>query len=418
LTIAERELDSVKREVEEERRRREEMENFIGSVRGEEEGVKDRLRAALREATERTKEIEELRAELDNVRNERELIKNLEESHRSKITHLLSSHESTLRSLEEARARGEDLEGQIGTVRLESLELRGALRDLVEEKERVVRTLGVEHERVMRDWRAEADGDRAVLERRLDEVENELDEANSRASRLERESVESRRERDALTGELRRIKDELRDTRDVERVLREDLRQGKSSESGFEMRIEEMERVVAGLVDVGIGFRDVCVRAMGMANAMNAGPFGGGGNKGQNQQQPQQGQNQSQSQTQIQGSPGSPTPFPSTLSRHMASPGTLLPPNVDPPPLDPSDPQAVLEALRLFDHDTFLESISRTSTTIRKWHKQCKEYRERAKGKISFRNFQKGDLALFLPTRNSVSKPWAAFNGVCSSTFA
>ncbi|KAI9455244.1 autophagy-related protein 11-domain-containing protein [Lactarius psammicola] len=50
-----------------------------------------------------------------------------------------------------------------------------------------------------------------------------------------------------------------------------------------------------------------------------------------------------------------------------------------------------------------------TGSTIRKWQKHCKGYRERSKAKISFRNFAEGDLALFLPTRNS-TRPWAAFN--------
>ena len=83
----------------------------------------------------------------------------------------------------------------------------------------------------------------------------------------------------------------------------------------------------------------------------------------------------------------------------------------EPAPIDPSDPAAAVEALRAIDHDQFLEAINKAGQTIRKWQKQCKDYREKAKGKISFRNFAKGDLALFLPTRNSVTKPWAAFNG-------
>jgi autophagy-related protein 11 len=82
----------------------------------------------------------------------------------------------------------------------------------------------------------------------------------------------------------------------------------------------------------------------------------------------------------------------------------------EPPPVDPSDPAGAIEILRSFDHDHFLEVIAKASSTIRKWQKQCKEYRERAKSRISFQNFAKGDLALFLPTR-STSMPWAAFNG-------
>ena len=79
--------------------------------------------------------------------------------------------------------------------------------------------------------------------------------------------------------------------------------------------------------------------------------------------------------------------------------------------IDLNNPQAALKVLHEFDLEAFAEAIAKTGSTIRKWQKQCKEYRERAKGKISFRNFAKGDLALFLPTRNSISKPWAAFNG-------
>jgi autophagy-related protein 11 len=83
----------------------------------------------------------------------------------------------------------------------------------------------------------------------------------------------------------------------------------------------------------------------------------------------------------------------------------------EPPLVDPSDPAGAVEILRSFDHDHFLEVIAKASSTIRKWQKQCKEYRERAKSKISFQNFAKGDLALFLPTRTSTLKLWAAFNG-------
>ena len=36
--------------------------------------------------------------------------------------------------------------------------------------------------------------------------------------------------------------------------------------------------------------------------------------------------------------------------------------------------------------------------------------REESLEKISFKSFKQGDLALFLPTRNQVTRPWAAFN--------
>ena len=96
--------------------------------------------------------------------------------------------------------------------------------------------------------------------------------------------------------------------------------------------------------------------------------------------------------------------------------GQQQPPPPPPSPVpfvavDPSDPVGAIKVLRSFDHDGLLEAIAKTGRTVRKWQKQCKVYRERSKGKISFRNFAEGDLALFLPTRNSPLRPWAAFNG-------
>jgi autophagy-related protein 11 len=115
--------------------------------------------------------------------------------------------------------------------------------------------------------------------------------------------------------------------------------------------------------------------------------------------------------------PGSGSKGTSNLADSILSPGilaprsTLSPLREEPPPIDPTDPAAALEMLRAYDLDAFAETVTKVGSVTRKLLKQCKDYRERAKGKISFRNFAKGDLALFLPTRNSQSKPWAAFNG-------
>ncbi|ESK94344.1 hypothetical protein Moror_8209 [Moniliophthora roreri MCA 2997] len=48
-------------------------------------------------------------------------------------------------------------------------------------------------------------------------------------------------------------------------------------------------------------------------------------------------------------------------------------------------------------------------SNIRKIKKLCKKYLEQADGRIAFKDFAKGDLALFLPTRKP-SGSWAAFN--------
>ena len=74
-----------------------------------------------------------------------------------------------------------------------------------------------------------------------------------------------------------------------------------------------------------------------------------------------------------------------------------------------------------FDMTTFSEAIVKrikeADHTARKWQREARAYRDKshraqsaAHEKIAFRSFKEGDLALFLPTRNQATRPWAAFN--------
>ncbi|KAI8457916.1 hypothetical protein BY996DRAFT_6430376 [Phakopsora pachyrhizi] len=67
--------------------------------------------------------------------------------------------------------------------------------------------------------------------------------------------------------------------------------------------------------------------------------------------------------------------------------------------------------------DTVEKKLENLSQYVRKWMKESKGYGDRAKRaqelaqiRITFRDFAKGDLALFLPTRNPTPQVWAAFN--------
>ncbi|SCZ99570.1 BZ3500_MvSof-1268-A1-R1_Chr3-1g06109 [Microbotryum saponariae] len=74
--------------------------------------------------------------------------------------------------------------------------------------------------------------------------------------------------------------------------------------------------------------------------------------------------------------------------------------------------------------DAVRSKIDALSSATKKWIKEAKAYRERAlkaqtvaADKIAFRNFAIGDLALFLPTRDSAIPVWAAFNVSCPHHF-
>ncbi|MCJ1410203.1 oligomeric, coiled-coil, peripheral membrane protein [Ptychographa xylographoides] len=83
--------------------------------------------------------------------------------------------------------------------------------------------------------------------------------------------------------------------------------------------------------------------------------------------------------------------------------------------------EAFVREVQKFNMDTFTEAIIKrikdSEHTARKWQREAKAYREKshraqleAHEKIAYRSFKDGDLALFLPTRNQATRPWAAFN--------
>lgn len=83
--------------------------------------------------------------------------------------------------------------------------------------------------------------------------------------------------------------------------------------------------------------------------------------------------------------------------------------------------QSFIAALSRLEIDATVELTTKRYKDIemmaKKYQKDSRAYRERshrlqseAHDKIAYRNFKEGDLALFLPTRDQASKPWAAFN--------
>ncbi|KAL9634759.1 MAG: hypothetical protein Q9164_003900 [Protoblastenia rupestris] len=74
-----------------------------------------------------------------------------------------------------------------------------------------------------------------------------------------------------------------------------------------------------------------------------------------------------------------------------------------------------------FDIEAFNEAtykrIKDVEHVARKWQREARSYRDKAHRaqseaheRIALRSFKEGDLALFLPTRDQATKPWAAFN--------
>ena len=386
----ERDLQQARAQAESEATARRIMEDRHKDLLSSVERQRQELSNALSEATNQTKAAEVLRQQLAQAREEAEEIRALEARNAAKIAKLLEDQDETLRSLEQARARGGNLEAQVDTMCKERADMKQALEEASDEKDRLLRAQASEHDRQLRDYVAEADGDRAVLEHQffelraeLEDLERQLKEATAQVEMKEAGDVN-------LREELQRVERELKDARHVENVLREDIRAGRTSQSEFEHKVDGAERLIAQLLETSIAYRTAHFKALTYAQGAISHPS-------------------------ISKSIGQLVDSHTFLANTKHGSIVALD---EPSPVDPSDPAGAVEILRSFDHDLFLETILKTGSTIRKWQKQCKEYRERAKGKISFRNFAKGDLALFLPTRNSMSKPWAAFNGAYNTSLS
>jgi autophagy-related protein 11 len=377
----ERELQQARAQLENESIARRILEDRNGELSADISLQRKEIARALSDATEQAKEAEMLRQELARVREEFEEVKHLEQRNADKVAHLLEDQSNNLKNLEEARARGEDLELQIQAARKESEEVNQALKAASSEKDRLLKLQASEHDRIIRDHIAEADGDRAILGRQFSELQAVLGHKERELKEVRGNLEVADADAAGLREELQRVERELYEVRHVERLLRDDLKAGRASQHAFEQRIENNNRLIAQILDVAIHFRNSHAKVLHAAQMLGS----------------------HSSSARLSSNGLGESAFSLAPLRHNG-----VPQFEEPSPIDPDDPGGALDILREFDHDHFLETVTKS---IRKWQKQCKEYRERSKGKISFRNFAKGDLALFLPTRNSVSKPWAAFNG-------
>ena len=83
--------------------------------------------------------------------------------------------------------------------------------------------------------------------------------------------------------------------------------------------------------------------------------------------------------------------------------------------------QEFIERASEIDIEVFSEAMYKRIKDVehlaRKWQREAKAYRDKAhraqhdaNERIALRSFKEGDLALFLPTRDQATKPWAAFN--------
>ncbi|KAG9047230.1 oligomeric, coiled-coil, peripheral membrane protein [Tulasnella sp. UAMH 9824] len=339
-------------------------------------------------------------------------LSNLSEASDRRITTILREQADTLRQIKEVKANDEDLEARLRTTVDEGQRGFTALKEATPEKELIVKYQA---------WEA----DRTVLERQLAEARSQLEERSKEISELKIELQICRADQarveedfDALERQKKEQESDLK--RQIERLKRE-VEDGRGAVVELRRRMVVQERVTAEIINVATRMRDVNVEAMASCHRYLLGPkhtddnavtTGSASTGGDDFSTTSAMTNKTSNMFAASDTPSSSSFPPSTPpaihaafpAQSTAADGAVHSPTV------PLSPQEALAGLAAFDLEAFSEAVNKTGLTIRKWQKQCKEYRDRGRGKIAYRNFQKGDLALFLPTRNSEARPWAAFN--------
>ena len=332
----------------------------LEAVRASHLDAESRFKDATRRLEDAESKVTDVREGLQRVEDTLSETRRIGQSLREELMSSRISQSETQQRLDDVTQRLEDVQSNAERANTDAECAKEELRR-VEHELRAVQTV----ERSLRDDLKASRASQSEAEKRLKGVTRQLKDAQSGA---EADKVN-------MQEKLCETEHELREAKRIEGLLRDNLvSTGRGSQLDFEQRLEESNRLIAQLLDVAITFRGMHHQALLKFQSMTTHP------------NVQEGQVDSLGEASC-----------SFVAQ-------------EPPPVDTSDVVGAVELLREFDRDYFLGRVTEVGSVIRKWQKQCKIYRDRAKGKMAFRDFSKGDLALFLPTRNSPLKPWAAFN--------
>ncbi|BGP31874.1 oligomeric, coiled-coil, peripheral membrane protein [Rhodotorula toruloides] len=295
-------------------------------------------------------------------------------------------------ALDESHTR---LQGELGTLRLELDRARSTIAEqetklvAAEESQRELTLAIAEKDRLLRDHRSEAELDRALLEK-------EAAEAQKGTQAKEQELKDARRHERLLEEAIDALKEQIGRWEKVAQAKEEDI-------AGIRKTVEDVKaEKERALVDADKDLRKMTDLARG-AVALTG-----------------RLRDENDKITAILNTPPPAKADGGSAGVDKAAVDAYVPAV---PALDyaSGDLEGLLTELEKYNHDTLTDAVknkvdSLTSVT-KKWVKEAKAYRERAhraasgaNDKIAFRHFAKGDLALFLPTRNSAVPVWAAFN--------
>ena len=319
-------------------------------------------------------------------------LKNAEQALVGQIQDLQEERTKHLAALSEAQSSTLTAQSEMAGLRAELEATAAQLVEIRNERDHALKSQSAEAERLMRDRIAEADGDRAVLEHQNLTLTKELEDAKAALEqKLSTERNTAARTENGLKAELSFTKAQLREAQRKGSVLADELAMAKDKQATASLKDAYSSDVAKDAVALAGVYHEACARLLTAIMA---------------------------SSTIASSSAGSTLLAQSKLltsaDAKKADKGiTTVVDNADGASTTNLRESILLRSLaaaQSFDLDHFSASVTHTISLVRKLGKTCRHYRDQMRSKISFTSFAKGDLALFLPTRNANTRPWMAYN--------
>ncbi|EPQ25874.1 uncharacterized protein PFL1_06548 [Pseudozyma flocculosa PF-1] len=400
---AEAERDAVRADLELERERRLNMGDELSHLRTALEEARRAEAEARQEAIEEGDHASEVEAHLHAMQVELDEARAARLDASNRIEALLSQGSGAEQELRAAQQRIDELTEQVTAAHAETSRVRETVAEIEAAKERQIRS-----------HRAEADGDRAILEEKVRALEHDLHDQRIRTKRAEDGRKPDHDAIELLRGQLRAADDAHEEMVKQMDQARELADQAEAARRDVETSRQQMLEAVRPLLSRSHQLRKA-VRAMpALSSSSSSSAKAAAAVAGQSSSLPPPPPSSSSLQ-QVRGAGSSMALSVVSEAERQAAMEAFE------SDAEAADVDVTLEALRAFDpaeaFDEVRAKLDSLTTLIRKWQKAYKSSNEKtqralaaARDKIAFRNFQPGDLALFLPTRNSTAKPWAAFN--------
>ena len=387
LDQAQLEIRNLKADGETAEARRLNLVDEVTSLRKELEQSRRAEAETRREAEEDTERIHELEMHLSDVQAELEDARAAQHDATSRIEGLLSQGSSAEKEVHVAQERITELTDQLSQARQDAHQAKESAMEAEATKDKL-----------MRNYRAEADGDRAILEEKLKTLESELAISVERMERATREASFLRQELQVKQDALEVVRGQLASADESHERMIKETELSKEMAADAELTKLALERIHADLMAQSRMWATQMLRLQQTVKNMPV--------------------MSSRSAASAEARLAS-TQMVLTSSEELEKQGALEAFHQD--DLQ-TNGEELLKVLRLVNpkdiHDETKTKLDTLVTLVKKWQKAYKssndkmtKAQESARERLAFSNFQVGDLALFLPTRDSnADKPWAAFN--------